>query len=84
MVVYLKLSVKSSNSRFLEALYSSLQPDNVSVPEGLEINSYLLSDTYVFEVFANSYERFDTLKNTIDEFLSTMAFLIELKNLKQQ
>lgn len=83
MVLYLKLSVESSDKRFVEALYSTLQPDNVSIPEGLEIRSHVSGDKYVFEVEASSYERFDTLKNTADELLSIVAFLVKLKNLKQ-
>lgn len=84
MVVYLKLSVKCSDKQFLKALDSSLQPDNVSIPEGVNIQSYISSDEYLFEIRASNYERFDTLKNTVDELLSVIALLVKLKNLKQQ
>ncbi|MEM4586129.1 MAG: hypothetical protein QXZ39_00100 [Desulfurococcaceae archaeon] len=84
MKVYLKLRVKSSDQLFIEALNSSLKPDNVSIPEGLDMNSYVSRDEYVFEIVVKGYEKFNTLKGTVDELLFIIAPIYELKNLKHQ
>ncbi|MEM4297437.1 MAG: KEOPS complex subunit Pcc1 [Nitrososphaerota archaeon] len=63
----LKLRVEASRSEFAKALYRALAPDNVHIPEGLQI--FMRLDGRFLRIHIKASNRLDTFIATLDEVL---------------
>ncbi|HIE54879.1 MAG TPA: hypothetical protein EYP90_06820 [Chromatiaceae bacterium] len=70
-----ELIVKCSEVKTCEAIYNSLEPDNVMPPPEIEITSCIDSDNYEYRFLIKApfkARKFDSLRGTIDEVLSIL------------
>ena len=59
--------------RLLKALYEALLPDNVKIPEGMNIEMLLSKDVLKIEVSGDERVRIDTFISTLDEVLEVCS-----------
>lgn len=73
--VKLKLKVEASSPELARALYLALKPDNVALPEGLQLDMGLKGRFLKINVEAS--DRLDSLITTIDEILEHTQLSLE-------
>ncbi len=81
MEISSKLSIRSRNYKYLDALAKTLYPDNLETPEYMEIVEEIrsINDNYEYVIkitiksMKNHVKAFDSMRNTIDEILAIIS-----------
>jgi hypothetical protein len=75
MEVSAKLELHLKNKELAEATFSSISPDNISIPESLKLNMQLKGKVLTVELYTPS--RPDTLISTVDDILKSCELALE-------
>ncbi len=68
MKTVVKISLRGEK-RLLKAMYESLVPDNVNIPEGMHIDMKSSNGLMSIEISGDERVKIDTLISTLDEVL---------------
>ena len=68
MKIKVKISIDLKESSVAKAIYSSLKPDNINIPEGLDIEMKVRGKHVIIIFF--STKRLETLISAIDDLLA--------------
>lgn len=74
MKVTIGMSLKG-DKRLLKAIYESLIPDNVDIPEGMDVKMKLSGNSLRIELSGDRRIRIDTLISTLDEVLEACSMI---------
>ncbi len=74
MKVAIRISLRG-DGRLLKAIHESLVPDNVNIPEGMEIGMELSDGELRIEVSGDERVKIDTLISTLDEVLEACSMI---------
>ena len=74
MRTVIKISLKGGK-RLLKAIYESLVPDNVDIPNGMDIDMELSNGFLIMEISGDERVKTDTLISTLDEILEACSMI---------
>lgn len=65
------LIIESTDRKYLDSIYRSLEPDNVNPPRSIGLSSSVINNKYIFKIKTMLQGKsFDSLRGTLDEVLS--------------
>lgn len=79
--IILEIEIQKDNKLLIDSLYKSLIPDNVDIPEGIELVIKLLKGNKLYIKVASDIREVLTLRNTVDDIIRC---IIGILNFMQQ